>query len=151
MPVLLVWLGRLAQAEDERATIVLGIILSNANLHNGFDTIMQAFKGKIHDQDQLLAFARKRIITPQPMNLNEHLKQLLPLIERLIGEDIELICYLAEDLGTVRADPTQIEQVILNLVSNARSAMPNGGQLIIETQNVTLNAGYAERHWKVQP
>ncbi len=101
--------------------------------------------------NQLLAFARRRIITPQPMNLNEHLKQLLPLIERLIGEDIELICYLAEDLGTVRADPTQIEQVILNLVSNARSAMPYGGQLIIETQNVTLDAGYAERHWKVQP
>ncbi len=99
----------------------------------------------------LLAFASRRLITPQPMNLNEQVQQLLPILQRLIGEDIELTCYLAQDLGTIRADPTQMEQVLINLVTNAREAMPQGGKLIIETQNVFLDSSYCERHWSVQP
>ncbi len=100
---------------------------------------------------QLLAFARRRLIAPQPMNLNEHLQRWLPLLQRLIGEDIELKCFLADDLGLVRADPTQIEQVLLNLATNARQAMPTGGVLTIETQNVVLDETYAHTHWQVQP
>jgi len=99
---------------------------------------------------QLLAFARRRLIAPQPMNLNEHLQRWLPLVQRLLGEDIEIKCYFADTLGSVRADPAQIEQVLLNLSANARQAMPNGGMLTIETQNVTLDEEYASYHWQVQ-
>lgn len=99
----------------------------------------------------LLGFASRRLITPQPMNLNDQVNQLIPMLQRLIGEDIELHRYLAEDLGTIRADPTQIEQVLINLVTNAREAMPRGGTLIIETQNVELDSTYCEQHWNVQP
>lgn len=101
--------------------------------------------------NQLLAFARRRLIAPQPMSVNEHLQQLAPFLQRVLGEDIELQYILDEQTGNVRADPVQLEQVLMNLASNARQAMPNGGKLIIETQNVQLDAAYTARHWGVEP
>ncbi|GIV05625.1 MAG: hypothetical protein KatS3mg016_1200 [Fimbriimonadales bacterium] len=100
---------------------------------------------------QLLAFARRRVVAPQAMSVNTHLQQLMPFLQRVLGEDVELQCLLDAQTGNVRADPVQIEQVLINLVSNARQAMPNGGKLIIETQNVALDADYVEQHWGVQP
>lgn len=100
---------------------------------------------------QLLAFARRRIVHPQPMNLNAHLQQALDMLQQILGEDIEITYHIDPNLGTVSADPAQIEQVLVNLVSNARQAMPHGGKLTIETQNTVLDADYAERHWEVQP
>lgn len=100
---------------------------------------------------QLLAFARRRVIYPQPMSLNEHLQRVLGILQQILGEDIELNYYLDEQLGTVRADPAQIEQVLVNLVSNARQAMPRGGSLTIETQNVALDDAYVASHWQVKP
>jgi two-component system cell cycle sensor histidine kinase/response regulator CckA len=101
--------------------------------------------------NQLLAFARRRVIAPQAMSVNDHLTQLTPFLQRVLGEDIQLECLLDEQTGAVRADPVQLEQVLMNLTSNARQAMPNGGKLTVETQNILLDEAYTSQHWGVQP
>lgn len=95
---------------------------------------------------QLLAFSRKQLLAPTVLNLNDLLSQLHKLLERLIGEDITLTTVLQPDLWQITADPGQIEQVMMNLVINARDAMPTGGLLTIETRNVELDADYAQTH-----
>lgn len=88
---------------------------------------------------QLLLFSRKQANTPQVVNLNNVVGDLEPMLRRIIGEHIQLVTHLAPDLWAVRADPSQVEQIIVNLVVNARDAMPNGGSLCIETGNVVLD------------
>jgi PAS domain S-box-containing protein len=100
---------------------------------------------------QLLAFSRKQMLTPKVLDLNAVVSENLKMLPRLIGEDIELATLPAEGLGKVKADPGQIEQVVMNLVVNARDAMPSGGKLTIETANVTLDEAYARRHPGVAP
>ena len=95
---------------------------------------------------QLLAFSRMQLLQPRVVDLNVVVSEMGRLLPRLIGEDIDLALRLAADLGRVKADQTQIEQVILNLAVNARDAMPDGGKLVIETSNVELDEGYARRH-----
>ena len=98
---------------------------------------------------QLLAFARKQIIEPRVLNLNDLIGDMDKLLRRVIGEDIDLITRPEPNVGCVKADPGQIEQVILNLAVNARDAMPNGGKLTIETRNVFLDSSYARGHQSV--
>ena len=100
---------------------------------------------------QLLAFSRKQVLQPKPLDLNSIVSGFDKMLRRLIGEDVELITALGENLGHVKADPGQIEQIIMNLAVNARDAMPNGGKLIIETDTVELDAAYARRHEPVIP
>jgi len=95
---------------------------------------------------QLLAFSRQQVLAPRVMDLNETVSGMRNMLRRLIGEDIELIVQSAPELGHVRADPGQMEQVVLNLALNARDAMPRGGRLIIETANVELDEEYARGH-----
>lgn len=95
---------------------------------------------------QLLAFSRLQVLQPHVMNLNEVVNDMGRLLPRLIGEDIDLIIRTSEDLGAIRADASQMEQVIMNLVVNARDAMPEGGKLIIETSNAELDSLYSDRH-----
>jgi PAS domain S-box-containing protein len=87
---------------------------------------------------QLLAFSRKQVIEPRLLNLNSSIRDALPMLQRLIGEDIALTTRLGDSLGQVIADPDQIHQVLMNLVVNARDAMPDGGRLGIETANADL-------------
>ncbi len=100
---------------------------------------------------QLLAFSRKQMLTPKVLDLNEVVTENLKMLNRLIGEDIDLVMVPGTELGAVKADPGQIEQVIMNLAVNARDAMPRGGRLTIETSNVTLDADYARFHAPVSP
>lgn len=84
---------------------------------------------------QLMAVARQRAVEPCLLNLNDVVSDVRNLLSRLIGENIELVTELADDLGLVRMDPAQVQQIILNLVLNARDAMPAGGRIIINTRN----------------
>jgi two-component system, cell cycle sensor histidine kinase and response regulator CckA len=100
---------------------------------------------------QLLAFSRQQVLTPAVLNLNDLVAEMLKMLPRLIGEDIAVSTSLAADLGRVKADHGQIEQVIMNLAVNARDAMPSGGQLRIETANRELDQGYVRHHPGARP
>jgi PAS domain S-box-containing protein len=100
---------------------------------------------------QLLAFSRRQVLQPKALDLNSIVLGLDKLLRRLMGADIEMKTFVGEDVGTVKADPGQVEQVIMNLVVNARDAMPNGGRLTVETANVELDATYARDHATVRP
>ena len=100
---------------------------------------------------QLLAFSRKQVLQPKVINLNSLVENLGSLLQRLIGEHIDLQTTTAPNLGQVKADGVQIEQVIMNLVVNARDAMPEGGRLTLETGNVDLDKSYAVDHPSVSP
>ena len=100
---------------------------------------------------QLLAFSRKETVQPTILHLNDVVSGIEKMLRRIIGEDIELVTELSPALGLIRADVGQLDQVILNLSVNARDAMPNGGQLTIETENVTFDREYAETHSNVTP
>jgi len=100
---------------------------------------------------RLLAFTRRQSLEPQVLDLNSIVKGTEKMVRRLIGEDIEVVTLLPPELGAVRSDPAQLEQVIINLSVNARDAMPMGGKLIIETANVELDQAYADIHLAVTP
>jgi PAS domain S-box-containing protein len=95
---------------------------------------------------QLLAFSRKQMLAPKVLDLNEVVAENLKMLTRMIGEDIDLVMVPGPGLGAVRADPGQIDQVIMNLAVNARDAMAQGGKLTIETANVTLDENFARTH-----
>jgi PAS domain S-box-containing protein len=100
---------------------------------------------------QLLAFSRKQMLQPQILDLNSLLTNVEQMLRRVIGEDIGLVMHLSPGLGRVKADPGQIEQVIMNLAVNARDAMPQGGQLTLDAANVELDSCYASCHQSVLP
>jgi len=100
---------------------------------------------------QLLAFSRRQVLQPQVLDLNEVIGDMERLLRRVISEDIALVTQFESGIGAVRADRGQIEQVVMNLVVNARDAMPNGGVLAISTRLVHLDTAYARRHAGVNP
>ncbi len=118
-----------------------------ARLHRHFDKVRQQAIRAAALTKQLLAFARRQILEPRNIDLNQSVTETLSLLEKVIGSDIEIKTNLAADLALVRADPTQVEQVLMNLCINARDAMSEVGRLIIETSAATFD----ERYCAAQP
>ena len=123
------------------SSVLAEALRTNAKLHGHVEQIQKAGERAASLTRQLLAFSRKETIQPAPLNVNDVVGGIEKLLHRLIGEHISISTQLPMGLGMVMADAGQLEQVILNLAVNARDAMPDGGQLLIETRNVLLGYG----------
>lgn len=115
------------------------------------DQILKAANRAADLTRQLLAFSRKQVLQPRPLDLNVVTAEAQKMLGRLIGENIEMVIKPGAFLGTVNADPGQIDQIIFNLAVNARDAMPRGGTLTLETRNVDLDEAYVAHHPQVVP
>ena len=143
--------GQLAGGIAHDFNNVIGAILGWAEMGEeqaaSSDAVLGAYFKKIHIQcdrvtalvQQLLAFARRQILEPKNLNLNQAVRDVMSLLEKLIGKDIEIKTALPEDLLAVRADPTQIEQMLINLCINSRDALPKGGTITITTFNASFD------------
>jgi PAS domain S-box-containing protein len=126
--------------------LALSEVARSERLWSSLDEIRKAGERAVGLTRQLLAFSRKQILKPRVLDLNRVVMDLRPMLERLMGEDVEVRVALEAAHGTVRADPHHLEQVIMNLAVNARDAMPAGGKLLIETAAVELDASHARLH-----
>ena len=143
--------NNLLTAIGGRCYLVLKELTSENPLRRDIEIIQGAAERAAKLTYQLLAFSRKQILEPRVLDLNETVTGIEPLLSRMIREDIEITTALDPDAGRVKADTGQLEQVLLNLAVNASDAMPEGGQLILATGNVTLDEAYARVHSDVQP
>jgi PAS domain S-box-containing protein len=150
-------IGRLAGGVAHDFNNILGVILGYAEMmltqtpdgHRArprLEQIIKAAQRAAGLTRQLLAFSRKQVMRPQPLDLNAVIADMRGMLERLVGEDLEFEVRSQARLRTVEADRTQVEQVVMNLVVNARDAMPRGGRLIIETANADFDDAYAAAH-----
>jgi len=154
-------IGRLAGGVAHDINNVLTVVLSYSDLVDAglgkshplqaqLRQIRKAAERASNLTHRLLAFARKQIVEPRVINLGELAQNLDGMLRRLIGEDVELLTVTSPNLWSVKADPHQIEQVLVNLAVNARDAMPQGGTLRIETTNVVVDEPFARRHPTLQ-
>ena len=154
--------GRLAGGIAHDFNNLLSVILSYAEMLIGDEAFTARGRAELEEikrageraadlTRQMLAFSRQQVLEPKIIDLNDILANLHKMLGRVLGEDIELKLLPARQLGLVLADPGQLEQVIVNLVVNARDAMPQGGKLTIATSNVELDQGYANDHLGVSP
>jgi len=128
------------------AELMLDALAQEDPLRRNVGEIMTASRRAADLTRQLLAFGRKQMQVLQVLDLNTVIGEIATMLPRLIGEDIELVFVAGQDLGKVKADPVQIEQVVMNLAANARDAMPEGGTLTIETATVQVDESYVQRH-----
>ncbi len=150
--------GGVAHDFNNLLTIITGysqLILNNIgpgdpNRHS-VEQIMKAGERAGALTKQLLAFSRRQVLQPRVLELNKLVTSLSTMLQRLIGEDVELRLVLKPDVGRVSADPGQMEQVLMNLTVNARDAMPKGGILTIETANAQIGDQYVGRHIALKP
>jgi len=155
-------IGRLAGGVAHDFNNMLSVILSYAEfaiqrlregdpLRNDLLEVKKAGERAARLTRQLLAFGSKQLLQPVPLDVNQIAAEVESMLRRILGEDIDFVQVLAPDLGVVQADPGQIEQVLMNLVINAREAMPEGGSLTIETSNAEFDEEYAVCHAGVTP
>ncbi|MGO8732443.1 MAG: PAS domain-containing protein, partial [Terriglobia bacterium] len=131
--------------------MALELLHSSDPLRNSLEQIKSAGDRAASLTRQLLAFSRQQVLAPRVLDLNSLVADVEKMLRRLIGEDIELTLVRGPALGQMKADPGQIEQILMNLAVNARDAMPEGGKLVIETANVQLDDAYAQTHAVVTP
>ncbi|MGO8786710.1 MAG: PAS domain S-box protein [Terriglobia bacterium] len=131
--------------------VVLDALNANDPLRCHMEEVKKASDRAARLTRQLLAFGRQQVLAARALDLNALVADVERMLRRLIGEDIELVLVPGAALGTVKADPGQIEQILVNLAVNARDAMPEGGRLVIETANVELDDAYAHSHTVVTP
>ena len=155
--------GRLSGGVAHDFNNLLGVIIGYSeflqeqlppqnSLRGSVDEILNAGKRAASLTRQLLAFSRQQVLAPKVIDLNTAVSDMEKLLRRLIGEDIELRTSLAHNLGRVKADQGQFEQVIMNLAVNARDAMPQGGKLAISTENFFMDGAFVQRYpYPVQP
>jgi PAS domain S-box-containing protein len=150
--------GGVAHDFNNLLTIIKGYIeialqrcLNQPALHGDIRRIEEAADRAVALVRQLLAFSRKQVLRPKILDLNSIVVNLDQLLRRLMSANIEMKTFVSKDLGAIKADPGQVEQVIMNLVVNARDALPDGGQIIIETSNVELDSAYTLDHAVVRP
>ena len=148
--------GGIAHDFNNLLTAVLGYAAMGAsqappggNLRTSFQEIQMAAERAVDLTRQILAFSRRQATEMKQLSLNDVVLNTEKILRRLIGENIEQKIVTEPDLGTASADPRQLEQVLINIVVNARDAMPSGGKLIIETANLTLDSDYAGGHAEV--
>ena len=149
--------GSIAHDFNNLLSIILGYgemlvegLESADPMREDLEEIAQAAERAKDLTQQLLAFSRQQVLEPKILNLNDAIAGMTKMLRRIIGEDLELALLPASHLGTVFVDPGQIGQVLLNLVVNARDAMPRGGKLTIETADVELDSTYASDHPEVE-
>ncbi len=133
------------------AELMLDSLAPQHPLRRNVYEIQKASRSAADLTRQLLAFGRKQMQTLQLLDLNRIIEDINKMLPRLIGEDIELVFVPGEKLGRVKADPVQIEQILMNLAANARDAMPKGGRLVIETASLRLDDAYVQEHSIVPP
>ncbi len=133
------------------AEITEDCLPAHDGLRKNVQAIMKAADRAASLTGQMLAFSRKQVLSPVALNLNAAVAESAKMLQRLIGEDVELHLKPEESVWTVQADPNQIAQVLMNLSVNARDAMPNGGTLTIETRNVTPDESFLNEHPYVEP
>jgi PAS domain S-box-containing protein len=154
--------GRLAGGVAHDFNNLLGVITGYGELllkelgphHPGAKRVGEIQKAAARAADltrQLLAFSRRQVLQPRILDVNEVVADVEKMLRGVLGEDIQVVTSPGTGTGRIRADPGQIEQVLLNLAMNARDAMPNGGRLSFETANVDLDETYAHAHPEVQP
>lgn len=152
--------GLLAGGISHDFTNLLGVILGNADLlldnaapnqQGRLEAIKKAGQSATHLIRQLLAFSRKQVMHPALLNLNAVVADVGKMLQRIIGEDVRIVTDLETRIGAVRADRGQIEQILLNLATNARDAMPNGGTFTVQTQNAELCPDDVSRYSYIQP
>ena len=154
-------IGRLAGGVAHDFNNLLGVILGSAELaaestdllkiRRGLEQIRKAGERAANLTKQLLAFSRKQVLEPRVLDLNAKVADITEMLRRLVGEDVDVRTSLSSALWSVRVDPTQIEQILLNLAINARDAMPRGGNLTIETRNVEVDDTYSRSHASASP
>jgi CheY-like chemotaxis protein len=130
---------------------IMSTLPEESPIHNDITEIVKAGKRALSLTRQLLTFSRKHLVLPHVLNLNDVIQDLTKMLARLIYEDIELSTLLASELGLIKVDLHQLEQVIINLVINAREAMPHGGKLKLETHNIVIDSTPSEKYIGVEP
>ena len=150
--------GGVAHDFNNMLSVILGyseLILINLNpedkLYGYIQEINKAARRSADLTTQLLAFARKQAITPQALDLNEAVRNMLKMLRRLIGENVDLIWKPGANLETIYVDPAQIDQILANLCVNARDDIDGVGRVTIETENVTIDEDYCQTHAYVKP
>ena len=133
------------------AELLRAEVPANGSLHRFVDEIIYAGERAAALTRHLLAFSRGSTAQPRVIDLNTVVSNMEPMLRRLLGQNTELILFPASGLGRVKADPAQIEQVIVNLASNSRDAMPEGGKLVLETANVELDEGPGSKNLGLPP